>query len=443
MARLPSLLCCVVLLTGCPEWSRPAPASDPPGTDELAPMSTAAATAASPRQTGGPNPPDTLHVTGGPNPPANLRVTGGPNPPDSLRRTGGPNPPVRMLDPPWEKTEYARFYQPWAMTFLPDGRLLVTEKPGQLWLFNPDTRVRGEITGVPPVAYGGQGGLGDVIVHPQFASNAIVYISYAEPGAGDTRGAAVMRARLTLAGNGGSLSEQQVIWRQVPKMTGVGHFSHRLAFDRYGKLWISSGERQRFTPAQDLSTNLGKMIRLNEDGSVPPDNPWAYLGGIAAQVWSLGHRNVLGIAFDAQGRLWAHEMGPQGGDELNLIVRASNYGWPLVSNGDNYDGSDRPDHSTRPDLNAPEITWTPVIAPAGFIIYDGAQFPYYRGNGFIGGLASMSLVRVEFNGTQAREAQRWDMGRRIREVEQGPDGALWLLEDSVDGRLLKLSARPM
>ena len=372
-----------------------------------------------------------------------MRQTGGPTPPDSLRRTGGPNPPARIPDPPWNITEAARFSQPWAMTFLPDGRLLVTEKPGRLRLLNLATHQVGDIGGVPAVAYGGQGGLGDVVLHPQYASNHWVYLSYVEAGANDTRGAAVVRGKLTLSGTGGSLTEQRLIWRQEPKVTGMGHYSHRLAFDRAGKLWISSGERQKFTPAQDMQANLGKMIRLNDDGSIPADNPFVAQGGVAAQVWSLGHRNILGIAFDPQGRLWAHEMGPAGGDELNLIERGSNYGWPIVSNGSNYDGSDIPDHSTRPEFNAPEAWWTPVIAPAGFVIYTGAQFPYFKGDGFIGGLASMALVRVEFDGVHAREAQRYPMGQRIREVEQGPDGALWLLEDSVDARLLKLTAKPL
>ena len=356
--------------------------------------------------------------------------------------TGGPLQASRLPNPPFVSTEVARFDEPWAMTFLPDGRLLVTQKGGQLKLLNVATQQIGNITGVPAVAYGGQGGLGDVVLHPQFASNQRIYLSYAEAGAGDTRGAAVARAQLSLNGSGGgSLSGLQVIWRQ-PKVGGYGHYGHRLAFDAQGKLWISSSERQLFTPAQDMASNLGKIVRLNDDGSVPPDNPFANQGGVAAQIWSLGHRNVLGLAFDAAGRLWAHEMGPMGGDELNLIERGSNYGWPIVSNGDNYDGTPIPDHPTRPEFNAPEAWWTPVIAPAGFIIYNGSLFPYFRGQGFIGGLASQALIRIEFDGVQAREAARYAMGRRIREVEQGPDGAIWLLEDGSNVRLLKLTPVP-
>jgi len=352
--------------------------------------------------------------------------------------TGGPLQPTRLPDPPFVSTEVARFDEPWAMTFLPDGRLLVTQKGGQLKLLNTITQQIGNITGVPPVAYGGQGGLGDVLLHPQFASNHWIYLSYAEVGAGDTRGAAVARAKLNLTGSGGNLSELSVIWRQSPKTTGYGHYGHRLAFDRNGELWISSSDRQKFDPAQDTASNLGKIVRLNDDGSVPPDNPFAAQGGVAAQVWSLGHRNILGLAFDSAGRLWAHEMGPMGGDELNLIERGSNYGWPIVSNGDHYDGTPIPDHPAYPEFNAPEEGWTPVIAPAGFIIYTGSLFPF-RGDGFVGGLASQALIHIQFDGVQAHEATRYAMGQRIREVEQGPDGAIWVLEDGGNVRLLKLT----
>jgi glucose/arabinose dehydrogenase len=290
-----------------------------------------------------------------------------------------------------------------------------------------------------------QGGLGDVVLHPKHADNHLVYISFVEPGEGRL-GAAVARAKLVLdAQGGGKLEDLSVIWRQQPKKSGDGHFGYRIAFDRDGKLWISSSERKEFDPAQSMDTNLGKIVRLEDDGSVPPDNPFADQGGVAAQIWSLGHRNVLGIAFDAKGQLWAQEMGPMGGDELNLIERGANYGYPIVSNGDHYDGSVIPDHDTRPDFRAPVITWNPVISPAGLMIYDGALFPDWKGDAFLGGLSSMSLVRVEFDGKGgAREAQRFDMKHRIREVEQGPDGALWLLEDGTregEGWLVKLTPK--
>jgi aldose sugar dehydrogenase len=343
---------------------------------------------------------------------------------------------------PFGVTRVADFDEPWAMTFLPDGSLLVTEKRGELLLFQ-DGRTR-RVTGVPEVAYGGQGGFGDVIAHPRFADNGYIYLSFAEPGEGRTRGAAVARAKLVRNPNGATLEGVQVIWRQVPKVRGSGHFGQRLAFGPDGYLWISSGERQKFTPAQDMQSNLGKLLRLRDDGSSPPDNPFAAQGGVAAQVWSLGHRNPLGIAFDAQGRLWEQEMGPRGGDELNLIERGGNYGYPLVSNGDHYDGRVIPDHYTQPQFNAPKISWTPVIAPAGLIVYNGSEFPDWQGNVFIGGLAAKALIRVAISGDTAREAARYDMGERIREVEQGPDGAIWILEDGERrraGRLLRLGKR--
>ena len=341
---------------------------------------------------------------------------------------------------PFDVTEVARFEEPWAMSFLPDGRLLVSQKKGTLKLVTTDGKV-GDVTGVPRVDYGGQGGFGDVVVHPNFAKKGLVYFSYAEAGERGTRGAAVARGKLTLDDDGGgALSDVEVIWRQEPKKTGRGHYGHRIAF-QHGYLWISSGERQEFDPAQDMKQNLGKILRLWHDGSVPEDNPFAKQGGVAAQVWSLGHRNPLGIAFNAEGELWEVEMGPQGGDELNRIERGSNYGYPIVSDGDHYGGRDIPDHDTRPEFNAPEVTWTPVISPGGFIIYSGERFPEWKGDGLIAALSGQALVRVEFDGHTAREAARYPMGQRIREVEQGPDGAIWLLEDGKDGtggRLLKL-----
>ncbi|WP_084306374.1 PQQ-dependent sugar dehydrogenase [Phytopseudomonas flavescens] len=340
---------------------------------------------------------------------------------------------------PFTSEPRATLDEPWAMTFLPDGTLLVTEKRGALKHVDPKSGATHDIAGVPEVAYGGQGGFGDVILHPDFANNGWVYISYAEAGDGDTRGAAVARAKLQLNDDGsGALTELSVIWQQTPKVSGSGHYGHRLAFGPDGKLWITSSERQKFTPAQDMKANLGKLVRLNDDGSLPGDNPFADQGDVAAQVWSLGHRNMLGIAFDANDKLWVHEMGPAGGDELNLIKRGANYGYPEVSDGDHYDGRPIPDHATRPEFEAPKISWTPVISPAGFVIYQGQRFPDWDGAGLIGGLSSQALVRVAFDGDNAREVERYAMGARIRDVEQGPDGSLWLLEDGSGGRLLEL-----
>ena len=345
-------------------------------------------------------------------------------------------------DRPFDAVEVARFDEPWAMTFLPDGRLLVTEKAGRLWVQDVADGKRTRIGRVPEVVHAGQGGFADVVLHPQFSSNGWVYLSYAEAGDGNTSGAAVARAKLDLEDN--ELEDLQVVWRQVPKVAGNGHYGHRIAFDADGMLWITSSERQKFDPAQDMASNLGKIVRLRDDGSVPDGNPFTGQGDVAAQVWSLGHRNMLGIDFDRDGRLWVHEMGPKGGDELNLIEKGANYGYPIVSNGDHYDGRPIPDHDTQPQYRAPVITWTPVISPAGFVIYDGDRYPGWNGSGLIGGLSSQSLVRVAFDGTSAREAERFDMGTRIREVEQGPDGTIWLLEDGgkgAQGRLYRLDPR--
>ena len=278
------------------------------------------------------------------------------------------------------------------------------------------------VRGVPGVAYGGQGGLGDVILHPRYDDNRWIYLSYAEQDESGRKGAVVARARLRNVETEPKLEDLEVIWRQQPKVSGSGHYSHRMAFSPDGKLFITSGERQKQTPAQSWQQNLGKVIRLNADGSVPPDNPFQDKGNLAKSFWSLGHRNLLGIAFDKEGQLWTHEMGPRHGDEFNLIIRGENYGWPLVSWGDQYSGVPIPDHDTRPDFHTPETYWVPTIAPSGLIIYDGTVFPEWQGNAFIGGLRSQSLIRVRIEGTRAREEERFDMGKRIREVEQGPDG---------------------
>ncbi len=341
-------------------------------------------------------------------------------------------------------TTIGQFDEPWALEFLPDGRLLISEVGGALKLLNSDGSV-GEITGLPEVSHGGQGGFGDVVLHPVFRDNNLVYVSYVERGDGETSGAAVARAQLRLAGDGGELADLEVIWRQVPKVTGQGHFGHRIVFGPNGYLWISSGERQKFDPSQDMESNLGKIVRLNMDGSIPNDNPFFERGGVTAEVWSLGHRNPLGLAFDQSGRLWNVEMGPMGGDEVNLVRRGANYGYPIVSNGDHYDGRDIPDHDTRTEFAAPAVFWNPVISPSSLMFYSGNEFPDWRGDAFIGGLSSEALVRVEFDGDSAREAQRFNMGRRIRAVEQGPDGSIWLLEGGRPGRggngyLLKLTA---
>lgn len=333
-----------------------------------------------------------------------------------------------------DATPVATFNEPWALSFLPDGSMLVTEKSGTLQLVAPDGAKRA-VSGVPEVAYAGQGGLGDVVLHPDFADNQIIYISYAEAG-GDGAGAVVIRARLSMV-DGPALTEITRIWEQ-PKVSGRGHYAHKIALDSEGYLFITSGDRQKQTPAQDLSNNLGTIVRLNDDGSVPADNPIQNQGEIAKTFWSVGHRNPLGIDFDAQGRLWAHEMGPRHGDELNLINAGGNYGWPVVSNGDNYSGVPIPDHDTRPEFNAPKAFWVPSIAPSGLVMYDGDVFADWRGDALIGGLVSQALIHVDIDGDTAREAERFEWGQRVRDVEQGPDGALYVLEDGDEGRMLRL-----
>ena len=333
------------------------------------------------------------------------------------------------------------FNEAWAMTFLPDGRALVTEKGGAIWLLAADGRKAAQITGGPQVDARGQGGLGDVILHPDFASTGQVYLSYVARDADNDElsGAVVELATLSLTPAGGALTGREVIWRQFDVVPGNGHYGHRLAVSPDRFLFISSGERQKFTPAQDMGSTLGKVVRLNLDGSVPADNPFADQGGPAAEVWTLGHRNPLGMAFAADGKLWLHEMGPRHGDELNLIVRGQNYGYPEVSNGDHYDGRDIPDHPTRPEFAAPAAYWVPAISPAGLDIYEGALFADWMGNALIGGLSSEALVRVSITPEgAAAEAARYEWGKRVREVEEGPDGAVYVLEDD-DGRLLKLT----
>lgn len=345
---------------------------------------------------------------------------------------------------PFNVSPVAEFDEPWAMTFLPDGQMLVTTKPGKLFQVSTDGREI-PILGVPDVDYGNQGGLGDIIIAPDFAESNYVYLSWVEAGEGDTRGAVAGRAKYSPCPVGAeceqpTLTDLEIIWKQNPKTTGRGHYSHRLAFSPDGKhLFIGSGERQKFDPSQDMGSNLGKIVRLNPDGTIPADNPFVDQEGSLPEIWSLGHRNILGIAFDSEGTLWNQEMGPLHGDELNLVKRATNYGYPIVSNGDHYDGKEIPDHDTRPEFEAPKVWWGQTIAPSGLIFYSGEQFPSWKGSAFIGGLASEALIRISFDGDTAKEAERFPMDKRIREVEQGPDGAIWVLEDGDGGRLLKLT----
>lgn len=356
---------------------------------------------------------------------------------------------------------------PWALAPLPDGRLLITEKPGRLRIW-ADGELSEPINGVPEVAYRDtpqeQGGLMDVVIDPDFENNGLVYLSFTELAeqqseqlaeTGDyrhnpldmtdnvIRGGAVARGRL--ADN--ELVDVEVIWRQTPKTVGRGHFGNCMAFAPDGTLYITSGDRKVFEPAQDMSMNLGKVVRINSDGSIPEDNPFVDEEGASPDIWSSGLRNALSIAFNpADGRLWVVEMGPMGGDELNLIKRGANYGWPLVSDGSHYlqpGVSDVmtliPSHATDDSFEAPVRSWTPVISPAGAAFYTGEIFPDWEGSFLFGGLSSQSLVRLVLDGERVAVEERLDMGRRIRDVAQAPDGAILVIVDDEKGDLLRLT----
>ncbi len=343
---------------------------------------------------------------------------------------------------------------PWAVAQLPDGRLLITEKPGRLRIFE-NGKLSAPIQGVPKTTYRErkqeQGGLLDVAVDPNFAQNQRIYFSFSEaaptqsPDQKETddkrfgggldltdnvlAGGAVARATL----DGTTLKDVQVIWRQDPKTIGRGHFGNRIVFGKDGTMFITSGDRMRFDPAQDPSSNLGKVVRINTDGSIPKDNP------SGKDVWSSGHRNILSAAVHpASGQLYALEMGPLGGDELNVIQKGANYGWPVVSNGDNYDKSPIPDHDTRKEFVAPIKTWTPVISPSGGQFYEGSLFPW-KGDLVVGGLSSMAVIRLTLDGSTVKNEERLDMKRRIRDVLQASDGALLVITDEKNGALLRLT----
>lgn len=341
-------------------------------------------------------------------------------------------------DKPFAITPTATFERPWAMTFLPGGTALITDRGGTLWRVEPTTGAKTEVTGVPQVVVDGQGGLGDIMASPTFATDRRVYLTWVESGPGGT-GAVLGRGVLT-DGATPRLDGVEVLWRQEPKTSGSGHFAHRLAFSPDGHyLFLTSGDRQKLDPAQDLGVNLGKVLRLTLDGQAAPGNPFADRGGVSTQIWSYGHRNPLGIAFDPAGNLWISEMGPQGGDEINLVLPGRNYGWPLASNGSQYGGADIPDHRPGDGFEAPRVWWTPSISPGSLMIYTGMAFPQWRGDAFVGALSGQALWRVHLDGTTATKADEWPMGARIREVEQGPDGTIWLLEDGPNGRLLHLT----
>jgi glucose/arabinose dehydrogenase len=326
---------------------------------------------------------------------------------------------------------------PWGLAFLPDGRMLVTERPGRLRLVERDGRVGQPLAGVPPVLARGQGGLLDVALDPRFAESRLVYLSYSEPGSGGA-GTAVARGRL----GDGRLEDVRVIYQQQPKVAGWNHFGSRLVFARDGTLFVTQGDRfTHLQGAQDLSVGFGKIVRITPDGSVPPDNPFVGRGGARPEIWSYGHRNVQAAALDPQtGRLWTVEHGARGGDELNRPEAGKNYGWPTITYGVDYSGASIGEGTAKPGLEQPVYYWDPVIAPSGMTFYTGDALPGWKGSVFVGSLRPGLLVRLVLEAGQVAREERYlaDLRERIRDVRQGPDGLLYLLTDSRDGRVLRV-----
>lgn len=375
-------------------------------------------------------------------------------------------------DQPFTITQVATLNFPWRIAFLPDGRMLITEKPGKLWIVTQKGE-KTEVTGIPAVEYQGQNGLLGVYVSPTYAKDRGIYLTYSEPGPGGS-GLALARAALTLDKGSAKLDGLKVIWRDLPRGKG-GQFGAAVAFSPDKKsLFLTVGDRMRDTPAQDPNTAVGKVLRLTLDGKPAPGNPGAGKTGTPtiplidpprdteaaktapvvstytvegpnlapAEIWSTGHRTPYGLAFAPDGRLWEVEHGPRGGDELNLIEPGKNYGWPLVSYSQNYNGVPIPSPDTRPDLTKPVIYWTPVIAPGNLMFYTGKLFPQWTGSALISGLGSQSLNRIAFDGKgNATPAERWSVGFRARDVAQAPDGAIWMIADAGNGGLYRLAPK--
>jgi glucose/arabinose dehydrogenase len=327
---------------------------------------------------------------------------------------------------------------PWALAFLPDGRMLVTERPGRVRIVDRDGRVSEPLAGVPRVLARGQGGLLDVALDPHFADTRLVYLSYAEPGPGSTAGTAVARGRLGES----RLEDVRVIYQQQPKVEGWNHFGSRLVFARDGTLFVTQGDRFTYHQgAQDLSVGFGKIVRISPDGSVPRDNPFVGRAGARAEIWSYGHRNVQSAALHPQtGQLWTVEHGARGGDELNRPEAGKNYGWPVITYGVDYSGASIGEGTAKPGMEQPVYYWDPVIAPSGMAFYTGDAFPGWKGSVFIGSLRPGLLVRLTLEAGAVAREERYlgDLRERIRDVRQGPDGLLYLLTDSRDGRILRV-----
>lgn len=327
---------------------------------------------------------------------------------------------------------------PWGLAILPDGRMLVTEKSGTLRVVEQNGKVSSPLAGVPPVDASGQGGLLDVALDPSFASNHLVYLSYAEPGPNGTAGTAALRGRLGATG----LEDVNVIYRQDPKVVGGNHFGSRIVFAPDGKVFITQGERFAYRDqAQNLNSLLGKVVRLNPDGTVPPDNPFVGKSGARPEIWSYGHRNVEAAAVHPEtGKLWTIEHGAMGGDELNHPEAGKNYGWPVITYGLDYNGSRIGVGAVKEGMEQPVYYWDPVIAPSGMIFYTGNKFPEWKSNIFVGGLASNVLVRLVLENGRVTKEERYlhDLHERIRDVQQGLDGYIYVITDNNNGRILRL-----
>ncbi|MEM6846980.1 MAG: PQQ-dependent sugar dehydrogenase [Pseudomonadota bacterium] len=324
---------------------------------------------------------------------------------------------------------------PWGVDVLPDGALIVTERPGRVRIVEPDGSVGPPLKGVPDVAANNQGGMLDVKLDPAFSENRLVWLSYAEPGPG---GASTALGRGRLSGD--AIEDFEVVYSQTPKVGGGRHFGGRIVFAPNGDIYLSTGDRGRKSPSQDLSNSIGAVVRLTADGVPAPDNFGQSVGGAAPEIFSYGHRNALGAVWHPErNALWIHEMGPRHGDELHEVVAGENYGWPLVSWGDNYSGIPIPDPDTRPDLRDSATYWVPSIAPSGMAYYGGDAFPEWQGSLLIGGLGARGIVRVETDQQSAQEVERIDLGARIRDVEVYRDGSVLALIDAPGGGILRLS----
>jgi len=330
---------------------------------------------------------------------------------------------------------------PWSLAFLPDGRKLITERPGRLRILAPDGKLLKPVTGLPAVAAVGQGGLLDVAPSPDFLTSRVLYFTFTEPRGLIGNGTSLARAKLVDDKDGAKLTELKIIFRQEPAVAGGFHFGSRIAFARDGTLFVTLGERYRRDAAQDLSTHLGKVLRLKSDGTVPPDNPFVNLSHAKPEIWSYGHRNPQGAAIHpATGKLWIHEHGPRGGDEINIPEKGKNYGWPVVGYGLEYSGARLHASAEKEGMTPPIHQWTPSIAPSGMLFYSGSAFPAWRGNLFVGALAGQHLARLELDGEKviAEEKLLAGLGVRIRDVREAPDGTIWLLTDHRDGKVLRL-----